>query len=456
MSSTIAATASATLATAIPSGTISALIGQPPATETDYWVVKYLLLAFGLNTDPMKGIAIPPRRPVPYEFETRGPGIIVSMSVAIGFMVLITGLRLGMRLFRRGLLVGLDDVFIVPGVLLAVAWPSLQIVAAKYGGAGKHIYDLTYEEYAIFKTTTNICKPIFFVGVGMIKVSICFFNRRLTSLTGRAWKIYNNVFLALLFVYILVSLFWTIFQCKPAYGGWDPIRIGKEGKKAVCQSDNIVGSALSVIHVIMDFGLLAVPVIVLWKVKMGFRTKARLYLVFTIGGMSVIGSIIRQIEQGRLKSDVTFTFVALQNWTLVDLTFGVAAASLPILSAFIPQKWKSVKGSRQTPGYTGYADKSQKGPYIRSTRRTSISGQRDRTDSEENIVRTDEVELTFQKRNADSKVLDMDSGSAATSFNSTLRSKPSQRELTDRNDLEFGQDGVISKSGHQAWIGEAR
>lgn len=171
--------------------------------------------------------------------------------------------------------------------------------AVIYGGAGKHTYDISYEEYGHFKTLANFSKPVF-VSVGFIKLSICFFSRRLTTLTSRTWTIFNNVFLVLLVAYILLALFWTLFQCDPPYASWDPIRVAREDKPFKCISDNIVASTLSVIHVIMDFGLLSVPLIVLWKVRMGWGTRFRLYFVFRIGAMSFIGSVMRQIEQKRL------------------------------------------------------------------------------------------------------------------------------------------------------------
>lgn len=150
----------------------------------------------------------------------------------------------------------------------------------------------------------NIDKLIFFLAVGFIKVSICLLNRRLTSMTSKAWLIFTNVFLFLLFAYIIVALFWNIFQCNPPYADWDPIRIAKQGRKPICTSDTIVGSSLSVIHVIMDFGLLSVPLTVLWKVRMGRLTRLSLYFVFSIGSMSTIGSVLRQIEQEHLKTDI--------------------------------------------------------------------------------------------------------------------------------------------------------
>jgi hypothetical protein len=108
---------SSIVSSSIPTGTISALIGRPPNTTDDYYIAKYLLMAFGLNTDPALGVKISPARPVNYVYETRGPRILVSMSIALAVMILITGMRLGVRVFRRGLMVGWDDVFIIPGVV---------------------------------------------------------------------------------------------------------------------------------------------------------------------------------------------------------------------------------------------------------------------------------------------------------------------------------------------------
>ena len=125
--SSIASLATSTLDGVLPTGTISALIGSPPATAKDYYIAKFIPLAFGKNTDPLFRASIPPLRPADYVFETRGPRIIASMSIAITVMVIITGLRLAVRLFRRGLVVGWDDVFIVPGAVSPSLLPEVSL-----------------------------------------------------------------------------------------------------------------------------------------------------------------------------------------------------------------------------------------------------------------------------------------------------------------------------------------
>ncbi|KAF7865850.1 hypothetical protein EAF04_006015 [Stromatinia cepivora] len=415
--STTISSATPVYPTAIPTGTVSALIGHPPNTTNDYYIVAYLNSAFGRKTSPMKGITIPPLAPPDYVFESRSTSLLIAMSISIFLMFTFTVLRLLIRLLNRGLVLGLDDLFIVPGVILAMTWPILQILAVVYGGAGKHIWDVTYEEYGYFKRYTNLSKLFFFVAVGVVKISICLFNRRLTAMTTRGWLWFNNAFLVLLVIYILVSLFWTLFSCNPAWGGWDAIRLGREGVVAKCFPVGTLGSILSTVHVVTDFGLLAVPLIVLWKVKMGWRTRGRLYVVFAVGGASMIGSILRQIKQSELHSDVLWSFKSLADWTLVDLTLGVIAASLPVLSAIIPSKWKSIHTSSsynspsnhrshplsnsenyprsKFPGINGRDignGRSGRGRGIKST----ISGTFG--ESEENIVRTDVIQLTYRSK----------------------------------------------------------
>lgn len=150
-------------------------------------------------------------------------------------------------------------------------------------------------------------KIVFFVAVGIIKMSITIFNMRITGLTSRNWMIAHWTFFFLLVCYTLAAFFVNVFQCNPPIAEYDLIAVGKLQNPPRCANNNTFGIPLSIIHVAMDFCLLMVPIIVLWKIQMHWSTKIRLYFVFSIGAMSCIGSVMRQIAQGRLASDATCT-----------------------------------------------------------------------------------------------------------------------------------------------------
>lgn len=128
----------------------SALLGQPPNTENDLFIIRGLARRRNIPDhvfDPSKGFPYPVKRPLNSEYTSRGSGILASTAVTIFLVVLITGSRLGLRIFRRDLKVGIDDYVIVPAALLTIAFLAIAMSEVTYGGAGKHMYDLTYEEF---------------------------------------------------------------------------------------------------------------------------------------------------------------------------------------------------------------------------------------------------------------------------------------------------------------------
>ena len=105
----------------------SAVIGQPPNNQDDFFIVRGLMRVMGLPDgvlDPAKGLQLPLKRPAtdeyPLSYPNKGPGVIAALSVAITLVVLITGTRLQLRFFRKDLHWGWEDIVIIPA---AVCFP---------------------------------------------------------------------------------------------------------------------------------------------------------------------------------------------------------------------------------------------------------------------------------------------------------------------------------------------
>lgn len=101
----------------------SALYGQPPNDQKDYMIIQGLLVSYGFpeSTDPARGLPTRQHAPPNYRFETRGPGVIEGLVVALVLSFLITGTRLLLRAGRKDLRWGLDDWVIIPaGVGLSI------------------------------------------------------------------------------------------------------------------------------------------------------------------------------------------------------------------------------------------------------------------------------------------------------------------------------------------------
>ncbi len=188
------------------------------------------------------------------------------------------------------------------------------------------------------------------MAVGLIKISIICFNRRLTGLTSRRWMIAHYVFLALVVSFMITALFLELFQCTgPVDLKFSPLALGRHPTNNKCLNGNKVGYGLAIIHSTFDFALLTVPLVVLYQMRMSTGKKIRLGFLFSIGSLSCIGSLMRQIVQTRIYHDFDFswTFQEELAWIVVDIFFGVVAASLPVLNAALPKRWRS--SSNHTP-----------------------------------------------------------------------------------------------------------
>lgn len=148
-------------------------------------------------------------------------------------------------------------------------------------------------------------KMDFYVALGFVKLSITSFNMRLTGLSSRKWMFAHWTFFGILTVYILCTILLVTLHCNPVSAGFNTIATGKLSVPPRCLSEPAMIDPLSIWHVAMDFCLLAVPVLVLWKVLIPRATKIRLFLLFSVGAISCFASIMRQIAQRHLKYDFT-------------------------------------------------------------------------------------------------------------------------------------------------------
>jgi hypothetical protein len=164
------------------------------------------------------------------------------------------------------------------------------------------MYDVTYEEYGRFKTFVNIDKLIFFLTVGFVKVSICFLKSTTNVAHIPSVEHFQQCFPVLTICLHKYGSFLEhlSMQSSICWLGCDQGHTTEE--TVLLHERHGCWKYIDVLHVIVDFGLLSVCLIALWKVRMGWFTRFRLYFVFSIVSMSVVGSILRQKKQEKLSA----------------------------------------------------------------------------------------------------------------------------------------------------------
>ncbi|KAK2043399.1 hypothetical protein LZ31DRAFT_468371 [Colletotrichum somersetense] len=322
----------------------SAFVGQPPATQDDYYIVKGLFRTAGVaEADPMMGYFLAAKPPPGYVYETRQPAILTGLIFVILAIVVPTTSRIGLRMGKcSSMKFGWDDYAISVGALLALVYPVTQIYALTTGAAAKHVWDTTYEQYASGMVAAMVCKTTFYVAVGMIKLSMTIFVQRLAERLSSWWRILCNVFIASLIAYMGFAIFVLVFACNPPATQWDLALLGRIESAPTCMDLGVQTKVLTSIHVAQGLMLLFTPIIILWKVRMPTAKKARLFTMWIIGGLAVLGGLLQQTRP-KMTNDFTWDYVEVLVWTCVDLSLGTMAASLPVLDGLFEKYWMKAK-----------------------------------------------------------------------------------------------------------------
>lgn len=234
---------------------------------------------------------------------------------------------------------------------LAVVYTIFQIIRVVQGGAGKHSWEVTYAEYEMYASYGRLCQILYYVIVGLIKVSIALFLRRLVKNAARVWSVTADVYLALAVAYVLAAVFWGTLVCDPPRASWDKRYAGAIEHPASCPTLKTSTRTLRLAHLVLGVMLLTTPIIVLWQVRIGWGVKARLFLVWAAGALTVIGGLLQQFSD--ITADLTWSYTRILVWCCVDICMGMITASLPVMDGWLFGSWKLGSSWKKSAGSRG-------------------------------------------------------------------------------------------------------
>ena len=150
-----------------------------------------------------------------------------------------------------------------------------------------------------------VLQSIFYFAVYCAKMSIVLFNRRLTAFTSSRWNLVHWVYFAGILICGLVSCCLVIFNCHPVGAHYNLIILAEaaEKKDLKCLDQKKLQVALRALHIGTDLALLCIPIYVVTGLQLPLRKKIQMVALFSIGSMTCIASIMRNVVANRLPSD---------------------------------------------------------------------------------------------------------------------------------------------------------
>ncbi|KAF3905036.1 hypothetical protein AA313_de0205336 [Arthrobotrys entomopaga] len=280
--------------------------------------------------------------------ENRGHYLIaVEVSLFSLAALIVTG-----RIYTRRWLIrsfGWDDWLIIAAVLLCFAL-TVSTCLATSAGYGLHIYDVPHQlrtkslEYA----WANML--IYVLTIALTRLSILFFYLRIfpSGLSRLLTFITIGVVVATGSAYV----FTVIFYCLPIRAYWQPYSF----PDAKCSSDGNVLVSNAAVNIVLDCWLWAMPVPVVWGLRLPMRQKVGLVGVFALGFFVCLAGALRlyYVALTAYSYDKTWDGFSAWIWTAAESDVGIICASLPALKPLITKVTK-FKFSDVTPSVYGHS-----------------------------------------------------------------------------------------------------
>lgn len=152
--------------------------------------------------------------------ETQGPAVIYVIAIFSAIGILAVSARLYARFFLTKA-PGIDDAFVVFGLLVCLAYGGLIIVGRVVYESGRHVWDIEPKTYAPHRLNVWICEWLYLVAAAAVKISVLLFYRRLSVSFSRGFYIAVQIGIAYnVIVWIAFSIY-LLTICQPVDAYWN-------------------------------------------------------------------------------------------------------------------------------------------------------------------------------------------------------------------------------------------
>lgn len=173
---------------------------------------------------------------------------------------------------------GMDDHAILLTLCSGIPSTIIGVRMVAHFGLGRDIWTLTPRYITNFVRAFYIMEVLYFFQVSMLKLSMLFFYKRIFPSKNVQLVIWGTVVFDVAFGIIFVIL--AIFQCHPVsyyWTRWDGEHHGH------CLDINSIAWANAAISIALDVWMIAIPLSQLRKLKMHWRKKIAVALMFCVG-----------------------------------------------------------------------------------------------------------------------------------------------------------------------------
>ncbi|KAJ6096867.1 hypothetical protein N7486_007613 [Penicillium sp. IBT 16267x] len=262
--------------------------------------------------------------------QDQNPRNNAAIIVLCALAAIVLPIRIFVRIRTNKKLRSDDWIMIIAMAPLGVIF-TLYFVADHYG-LGKHVWLCTVGHMITMKKMLFVSLVIYNFELCMIKISILLFYRRVFGMNPLNWL--ASFFAIGWFIGCTVALF---LAPAPISYFWTQVADETGGHYRYSFYNYYIGSAAT--NVVCDFLVLAVPIPVVWRLKMRVTQKVMVSLVLFLGCFVFAASIVRIHYLTKLKgeglTDITWTMAPVCLWSTIEPCLSVIGSCLPAMQPVV-------------------------------------------------------------------------------------------------------------------------
>ncbi|KAH7109382.1 CFEM domain-containing protein [Dactylonectria estremocensis] len=318
----------------------------------------------------------------------RSQTFIITTGILLALASIFVIMRFSYKHFAR-MEFRWDDWVVLATMVSATTVGILSIHDMGSDGLGRDVWTRTPENISSFAFHFYLLSIFYFLSTALIKEALVLFYIYIfpAQRTQRLLRVTAAFIAAHGLVFTLIS----IFQCRPIQYVWSQWAGASGGS---CISINPVSWSSSVLSVVLDLWILAIPSWELRHLQLHWKKKVGVGVMFCAGTLVTVISILRfqSIVTFAKSPNITWDYFDISLWSMAEILVGVICTCLPVFRLLVVRLFPALSGSShhssrgcqhqyQSNGrFTNVLDRSHGTSIVASTRlpagnSTSTSGQ---------------------------------------------------------------------------------
>lgn len=272
----------------------------------------------------------------------RGHSYVVLSNVMVTIAGVFVAVRFGFKILVARLDISYDDWTVLATLFASIPSAIITVYGTVKNGLGKDIWTLRPEEITDMLRYFYAMASLYFTQVTLLKLSLTFFYIRVFPSTGVQRLLWGTVVFVTLWGIMFVLI--AIFQCRPINYFWTKWDGQHQGS---CLNINAITESHAGISIVLDFWILGIPLWQLWGLKLHWKKKVGVALMFCVGTFVTIVSILRlrALVSFAASSNASWEFFDVSVWSSIEICVGIMCACLPTIRLLLVKLFPVLSGS---------------------------------------------------------------------------------------------------------------